>query len=253
MKPGTRATSPPLRPDPHETPGERGDVARKQAHTKHGEESPETGSERTCALTREHREPEELIRFVAAPDGTVVPDLDRRLPGRGVWLTGNREIVEKAVKTKAFSRGLRATAVAPADLAIRIETLLVRRAGDTLALANKAGLVSTGFQQVDSALDKGSVAALIHGADAAADGCHKLDRKFRAIQKDRGQDAPIVTALTVNEIGLAMGRPSVVHAALISGGLTERFLREAGRLVRYRTSSAVPELPVPTAEPRTEG
>ncbi len=143
MKPGTRATSPPLRPDPHETPGERGDVARKQALTKHGEESPETGSERTCALTREHREPEELIRFVAAPDGTVVPDLDRRLPGRGVWLTGNREIVEKAVKTKAFSRGLRATAVAPADLAIRIETLLVRRAGDTPMSGLAEGLYLT--------------------------------------------------------------------------------------------------------------
>lgn len=226
-------------------------MARQQAHTRHGEESPATGSERTCALTREHRAPEELIRFVAAPDGTVVPDLDRRLPGRGVWLTANREIVEKAVKTKTFSRALRADAVVPTDLAGKIEHLLVRRVCDTLALANKAGLVSAGFQQVDSALDKGSVAVLVHGADAAADGCHKLDRKFRAIQKDLGREAPIVTALTVNEISLAMGRPSVVHAALIPGGLTERFLREAGRLVRYRTSLGVSELPVPIAESRT--
>ncbi len=226
-------------------------MARQQAHTRHGEESPATDSERTCALTREHRAPEELIRFVAAPDGTVVPDLDRRLPGRGVWLTANREIVEKAVKTKTFSRALRADAVVPTDLAGKIEHLLVRRVCDTLALANKAGLVSAGFQQVDSALDKGSVAVLVHGADAAADGCHKLDRKFRAIQKDLGREAPIVTALTVNEISLAMGRPSVVHAALIPGGLTERFLREAGRLVRYRTSPGVSELPVPIAESRT--
>ncbi|MEZ5898411.1 MAG: RNA-binding protein [Hyphomicrobiaceae bacterium] len=226
-------------------------MARQQAHTKHGEESPETGSERTCALTRQHRAPEELIRFVAAPDGTIVPDIDRRLPGRGVWLTATHETVEKAVKTKVFSRGMKANVSAAEDLADRIEQLLVRRVSETLALANKAGLISAGFQQVESALEKGTVAVVVHGAEAALDGCQKLDRKFRAIQKNFGRDAPIVTALTVNEISLAMGRPSVVHAALIPGGLTERFLREAERLVRYRTSSAAPELPVSTTESRT--
>lgn len=228
-------------------------MASKVAHTEHGEEDLETGSERTCALTREHRAPEELIRFVAAPDGTLVPDLDRRLPGRGVWLTGTCDIVEKAIKSKTFARGLKANVVVPDDLVARIDTLLARRAVNTLSLANKAGLVSAGFQQVESSLEKGVVAVLLHGTDAAADGCHKLDRKFRAIQNDLGRGAPIVTALTVNEISLAMGRPSVVHAALIPGGLTERFLREAGRLVRYRTSSVASQLPVPIAEPRTEG
>lgn len=205
-------------------------------------ESPETGSERLCAVTRETRSPDELIRFALAPDGTVVPDLDRRLPGRGVWLTATREVLEKAIKTKAFSRAFKAEARADADLAARLEAMLVRRTSDTLALANKAGLVSAGFQQVESALEKGSVAVVAHGSDAAADGCHKLDRKFKAIQRDLEREAPIVTALTVTEMSLAMGRPSVVHAALIPGGLTERFLREAGRLVRYRTASAASEL-----------
>ena len=223
-------------------------ASHRQARKVDADEGPETGPGRTCAVTREVRDPEDLIRFVLAPDGSVVPDLECKLSGRGVWVGLSRELIEKAVKTRAFSRGLRADAKADPELAARIETLLVRRAGEILALANKAGLVCAGFQQVDSALDKASVAVLVHGSDAAADGCHKLDRKFKAIQNDLERSAPIVTALSVMEISLAMGRPSVVHAALTPGGLTERFLREAGRLVRYRTSSAASEFPVASTE-----
>lgn len=213
-------------------------VSHRQIHQVDADEGPETGPGRTCAVTHAVREPEDLIRFVLAPDNTVVPDLERRLPGRGVWVTANREVVEKAIKTRAYSRGLKAEAKADSELAARIETMLVRRVSDTLALANKAGLVSTGFQQVESALEKGTVAVVVHASDAADDGCSKLDRKFRAISRDMERAAPIVTSLSMTEIGLAMGRPSVVHAALISGGLTERFLREAGRLERYRGSPA---------------
>lgn len=202
------------------------------------------GSERLCALTRAVRPPEELIRFVLAPDNSVVPDLDRKLPGRGAWLTATRETVEKAIKTRALSRSFKTDAKVPEDLPQRIEALLQRRVADTLALANKAGLAMAGFQQVESALEKGAVAALIHGRDAAIDGCHKLDKKFRAIQRATDRPVDIVTVLTINEISLAMGRPSVVHAALIPGGLTARFLREAGRLERYRTSPSAPDLAV---------
>ena len=202
----------------------------------------DNASERLCAVTRLHLDPENLIRFVQAPDGQIVPDLEHRLPGRGVWLTSSREIVEKAIKTRAFDRSLKAPAIVAADLAERLDVMILRRVCDTLALANKAGLAVAGFQQVDSALDKAKVAVLIHGSDAAADGCSKLDRKFRAIQGDLGQKAPVVAALTITEMSLAMGRPSVVHAALIPGGLAKRFLREAGRLERYRSSSAAPEL-----------
>lgn len=227
-------------------------VSHRQAHKV--ETDLDTGPGRTCIVTRAVREPEELIRFVLAPDAQVVPDLDRKLPGRGVWVSLSREVVDKAIKNRAFSRGFKAEAKADAELGERVEALILRRVSETLALANKAGLVTPGFQQVDAALEKGSVALLVHASDAAADGCLKLDRKFRAIARDLKRDAPIVTALTVDEISLAMGRPSVVHAALISGGLTERFLREAGRLVRYRTSSAVSELPVlePELEPKAE-
>jgi uncharacterized protein len=202
------------------------------------------GPERSCAFSRATLAPDELIRFVLAPDGTIVPDLDCKLPGRGAWLRAERAIVEKALKARTLSRALKADAKVPEGLAQGIEDQLVRRTTGALSLANKAGLAAAGFQQVESGLEKGTVAVLIHGLDAAADGAAKLDRKFKAIQSSLERPAPVVTVLTINEISLAMGRPSVVHAALKSGGLAERFLREAGRLVRYRASSAASELVV---------
>jgi predicted RNA-binding protein YlxR (DUF448 family) len=229
-------------------------VSHRHARKVDADEGPDTGPGRTCVVTRNVRDPDDLVRFVLAPDSTVVPDFDRKLPGRGVWVTLSREVIEKAIKNGAFSRGLKASAKADAELPARMGEMLERRLANTLALANKAGLVSAGFQQVESALEKATVAVLVHGSDAAADGCHKLDRKFRAIQNALERQAPIVTALTVEQISLAMGRPSVVHAALISGGLTERFLREAERLVRYRGSPAVSEFAVsaPELEPKAE-
>jgi predicted RNA-binding protein YlxR (DUF448 family) len=192
---------------------------------------------RLCAATRVERSPDELIRFVAGPDGVIVPDLVRRLPGRGVWVTADRENVARAIASRAFAKSLKRKVEAPSDLADRVETLIVRRVMDALSLANKAGAVVTGFEKIDQKLPQGSVHALLHGSDAAADGCMKLDRKFL---KSGGQDAAsrIVAVLTVDQMSLAIGRPNVVHAALNKGGATKRFLAEAGRLMRYRLGIA---------------
>ena len=200
---------------------------------------------RMCAVTRAELAPDDLIRFVRAPDGALTPDLEQRLPGRGVWVTCDRKIVEKAIKTKAFARSLQADVSVPADFADRLDGLLLRRATGALALANKAGRVLTGFDKVDAAIAKGSVALLVHGRDAAADGRGKLDRKFVAIQREKGIEAAIIDNLTIEQMSLAIGRSSVVHAALIPGGLTKRFRREAERVSRFRSaSSPEPVLPV---------
>lgn len=195
------------------------------------------GPERLCAVTRESRDSSELIRFVLSPEGIVVPDLDRRLPGRGVWIGCDRKLVEKAISTQAFSKSLKTKAEAPKDLADLVDALILKRVAGTLSLANKAGLAVAGFEKVFAALEKGPVRVILHGADAAADGCSKIDRKYKAIQADRGQPAAIVNVLTIAQMSLAIGRGSVVHAALIPGGLSDRFLEEAERLTRYRRST----------------
>lgn len=193
------------------------------------------GSLRRCILTRVERDPADLLRFVADPEGRLVPDLSRKLPGRGVWVTADKASVAAAAQTKAFAKSLkRAVTVAP-DLPQAVEALFVRRVLEALSLANKAGLVTTGFEKVEALIGSGRAAALLQGADAAEDGKRKLDRKFAAVQRDSGKAGPVVDWLTIEQLSLAIGRSNVVHAALKQGGATQRFLREAERLRRYRS------------------
>ncbi len=154
------------------------------------------GSLRLCAATRVERSPDDLIRFVAGPEG-IVPDLARRLPGRGVWVTADRESVAKAVKSKAFARSLKAPVAVADDLAARVDGLLERRAAEALSLANKAGSVVTGFEKIDRRLVSGDITALVHGSDAADGGREKLDRKFVAIAGGERAAGRIVTLLTI--------------------------------------------------------
>ncbi len=195
------------------------------------------GSLRRCAVTRRELPPEELIRFVADPSDTVVPDVTRKLPGRGVWVTCERPVVEAALKSGAFAKSLKRRVNVPADLPQRIDDLFLSRVLNAMSLANKAGLVSTGAEKVDKLLDSGKAVALVHGTDGTSEGRRKLSAKFTAIQRDKGRSAPIVDWLTIEQLSLAMGRSNVVHAGLIQGGATERLLSEAERLKRYRCVS----------------
>lgn len=215
-------------------------AAKRQHKLEVGDEGYANGPERQCAVTRTTANADGLLRFVASPGNEIIPDLDRSLPGRGVWVTAERAIIEKAVASKAFSKSLKNNVRAASDLPDRVDNLFVRRALDTLALANKAGLVILGFEKIDQALGGqkagAAPAALVHGCDAANDGQGKLSRKFEAIQRTNAVAAPICRVFTIEQLSLAFGRPSVVHAGLLPGGLTDRFLRDVERLMRYRAS-----------------
>jgi predicted RNA-binding protein YlxR (DUF448 family) len=192
------------------------------------------GSQRLCALTRTALPKEDLIRFVRGPDGTLYPDPAAKLPGRGVWVTAQAAKIAEAVKAKVFARSLKAEVKVPTDLADMVGDLLARRALDSLSIANKAGLVTTGFDKLDALIAKGSVAVLLHASEASPDGAGKLNRKYIAVSRANLRTHRIVTLFTVEQLSLAIGRSNVVHAALTQGGATEKFLSEAGRLERYR-------------------
>lgn len=198
------------------------------------------GPLRLCAATRAGYPIDELIRFVAGPDGEIVPDLACRLPGRGVWIKAERSAVDAAVRQKVFTKSLKRQVNVDPDLAGRVARLLADRTVGALALANKAGLVTTGYAQVDALVESGAARALLHGSDSAAGGRDKLNRKFVAIASAAGRPHPVVNELTIEQMSLAMGRANVVHAALAQGGATEKFLSEAGRLERYRSRVAQP-------------
>jgi uncharacterized protein len=205
---------------------------------------------RMCAVTRQVRPIDELIRFVVSPQGEVVPDLKRKLPGRGMWVSASRQAVAEAARRNQFSKGFkRELRVTPA-LAADTEALLVRGAIEALAMAAKAGQVVSGFSKVEDALQprqsraqakiqaRPPVAALIHASDGAADGIRKLDALIRSNGGDR-QDFPkilVVTALTSEQLDLALGRSNVIHAAVLAGPASKTFLSRSQILVRYRTA-----------------
>ena len=189
--------------------------------------------ERMCVVTRTVRPVADMIRFVIGPDGEAVPDLKRKLPGRGVWVTATQDALSDAVKRKALVRGFKRDVRLPADLVARTGQLLERGALDALAMAGKAGLVATGFTRVEAALAQQEVIALLHAVEAAADGVRKLDAGWRR----RPERGPIVTIgiLTSAQLDLALGRPNVIHAALLAGPSSDTFLARLRRLERFRS------------------
>ncbi|HZC55804.1 MAG TPA: RNA-binding protein [Xanthobacteraceae bacterium] len=189
--------------------------------------------ERLCVATREVRPVSDLIRFVIGPDGEAVPDLKRKLPGRGVWVTATEDVLGEAIKRKVFARGFKRDVRLPTDLLDRTGRLLGQAVLDALAIAAKAGSVVSGFAKVENALTRDHVMALLHAGEAAPDGVKKLDAALR--RSSKGGAVAVVSTLTGLQLDLALGRPNVIHAALLAGPVSDTFLARLRRLERFRT------------------
>lgn len=188
-------------------------------------------TERMCVVTRAVLPTAKLIRFVAAPDGSVVADLRHRLPGRGVWVSARADHVRTAVRKRLFARGLGDDAVVAADLADQVAASLADAAAAALSLARKAGTAIAGFGKVESAIaGREMVVGLIHAAEAAEDGSGKLDRQARA---RFGDSFPVVRLFAGEQLDLAFGRPNVIHAALLAGPASDNVLLRVDALAEF--------------------
>jgi len=202
-----------------------------------GEPLPERDSagERRCIVTRASAPRAGLIRFVLGPDGTVVPDLAETLPGRGVWVGAERGTVETARAKNLFSRAFRAAAKAPADLADRIQHMLVERCVALIGFARRADRIVYGRDPVRAAVAAGQVELLLAAADSDGRDAADLAARFAGERS---------TVLTADEIGAALGRTGIVHLGLKPGRLAEALARELRRLEGFRappeSSSAPP-------------
>lgn len=181
--------------------------------------------ERRCIVTGEVRNKEDLLRVVIGPDGSVVPDLEERLPGRGLWLCPSRDVINTACAKNAFAKAARQKVVVDAALADRIEELLTRKCIDLLSLARRAGQAVAGFEKVRAQIAEGA-ALILAACDGAADGKSKIEAKAR--------DLPIYSVLDAAEIGAAFGREKAVHVAVAPGGLANRLGRSCKRLEGFR-------------------
>jgi predicted RNA-binding protein YlxR (DUF448 family) len=192
------------------------------------------------------------LRFVLDPDGRVVPDIKRKLPGRGVWITATHEAVAKSVRQKVFARAFRRAVAVDPDLADSVADLLRRAALQDLALANKAGCVVAGFTKVDKALRGAKPVVLVHASDASRDGSRKLDRIGPARIEDDEDGAGPVTCFASAELTSALGKENVIHAAVADDGAGRKFLWSAKRYISFLgtrlAAAAVADMPAQDQE-----
>ena len=176
-------------------------------------------------MTRQSLPVAEMVRFVVGPDTQIVPDVLGKLPGRGIWVSADLEALGKAVDKKLFSRGAKMAVQVPDDLVAEVERQITRRVTDLIALARKSGSAVAGYEKVKTWLDTEQARVLIQAIDGSERGKSKLSTPHRG---------KFIGCLTADELGLAFGRQTVIHAALSAGGLTTRVVEEAGRLTRIR-------------------
>ena len=163
------------------------------------------GPERKCIATGEAQPKHGMIRFVVGPDNMIVPDLMEKLPGRGIWVSSDRTALDTAVAKKLFARAAKQPVTLPEDLTGLVET------GDAVA----------GYEKVKDWLSKDYADVLIQASDGSERGKNKLSTPY---------EGSFIGWLTSNELGLAFGRETVIHAALGTGGLSKRVVEEAARL-----------------------
>lgn len=171
---------------------------------------------RTCLVTGEELPKEQLLRFVASPEGRVVVDVKGNLPGRGMWLKPERRLVEEACRRNLFSRSAKAKLRVDADLSEKVAEALRTRALGYLNRARLAREMVSGHEKVLSILQSGEAGVLIHAENASVDGCKKLDKCTENIE--------IISFGTRDELAAALNLPNPVHLALQRGGLAEAFL-----------------------------
>ncbi len=190
------------------------------------------GPLRTCIVTGETAAPERMIRFVIGPEGDVVPDLARRLPGRGMWLRAERAALEQAIARKAFARAARAPVKAAADLPDRVEKLLLDRVLGDLSRARRAGRAVAGFVRVEQMIGRHRAALLVVASEADGDGLAKLEATGLPIER-LGDEAAL---------GGVFGRERAVYVAVArddaSGQFIQRIAGGAARWRGYRSNGA---------------
>ena len=198
----------------------------------HKAEETEHGSrERRDIVSGEIMPEHRLLRFVADPDGVVVPDVAAKLPGRGLWVEASKAAVAKAVEKKLFSRAAKAQVSATADLGIRAEKALVTRMLGDLGIARRAGNLVLGFDNVLRTLESPKPPkVLLEALDGSPDGKRKLYAAAHRLELG----CVVIESLASAELGLALGRENVIHAAVLPGGLAERLILDAERLSGFR-------------------
>jgi hypothetical protein len=187
--------------------------------------------DRRDLVTHQVMDESRLIRFVAAPDGSVAPDLARKLPGRGLWVAADRASIQAAVKKNLFSRAAKAPLKPAADLADTVESLLAKRCLDQLGLARREGVLISGFEKSLANIRAGKAAWIVEASDGSADGRGKL----LALAGHMSPPPKVCGTFSADDLSLALGLENAIHAVLLTGGRADRWTIEVERLAGFRS------------------
>lgn len=181
-----------------------------------------TNRQRFCLVTRERDKPENLIRFVLSPDGYIVPDLTERLPGKGMWLKADKNVLHKAIESRLFSRVMQCQVQIPENLLSMIKDGLRSKIKDTFGFARRAGQITYGFVKVREKISQGVAGLIIQATDGSEDEKKRLLSGVKYL--------PVVAVFTTEELGMIFGREHVVHAAIDKGPFVNRMVNDHKRL-----------------------
>ena len=185
------------------------------------------GTSRKCIASGEVKDKSTLLRFVVTPGNMIVADVLEKLPGKGIWLTCDKVLLEKTVRDGLFARVTKKSITVPKTLLDDVEQMLTNRVISLISLARKSGRAVAGYEKVKDWLSKDLATVLVQSQDGSERGKSKLSTP---------RDGTFIDWLKTSELGLAFGRQTVIHCALASGGITQRVVHDALRLKGLRPS-----------------
>ena len=204
--------------------------------------------ERRCVSRNAVRDPAEMVRFVVGPENTVFPDINGKLPGRGVWVSAAREDLDIAIHKGGFKRGFKGNVNVPDDLSARVEAGLRKHTLSLIGMAKKSGKLFIGFDQVMTAAKVDALGWRIEAADGAEGSRGKIRALSKAVAREVELKLPrVIGCFDSTELGAMVGRDSVIHCAVPHGRIAKSLGISAARL-----SGFVPLVPEGWADAQHE-
>lgn len=180
---------------------------------------------RKCIVTGDVKEKTDLLRFVVTPELLVVPDLSKKLPGKGIYVTNSRQALETAVQKNLFAKASKLKAKTDKTMVETVERVLQKRALDAVSLAKKAGILVLGLEKVLEVLKKGKVAFIVEAKDAGDDGKNRIALAAK--------DLEVFRLFSVEELDKALNKVNTVHAALVKSEMAQMVHKEFDKLAKF--------------------
>ena len=147
-------------------------------------------------------------------------------------MSARGDVIETARKRGAFARAARGQVTVTDDLLAVLDAGLVRRIGELLGLARRAGQAVAGFQKAREWLSAGRIGLVMQAADGSAAECQRFLSGAPA-------GLAVVAPLDAAAMGAVFGRDQAVHVVVAPGNLATRMRLECERLAGLRGQAGV--------------